>query len=231
MAIATTQFRPLLVGAEAENKKIYQKINWKWFLQRIPMFLFAVVSSYGVGHFLYLSGLPAPFYQLGGISFDIGFLGVIALADMQIKKSLASNVIYYILNASMCILASVFNILSHSGGKYADITWEHITAGAPFAIMGLAFALFYHSVMATYINKEIQQQEQQALEEAATKEKCKYCGEGKPSLTAVYGHYRSCEQKKLHDTLAAANKLSECTCRLHASYLQADLALSSAQNK
>lgn len=199
MTTTDIQFRPMLVGEENENKRIYQKINWKWFLQRIPMFLFALVSSYGVGHFLYLSGLPTPFYQLGGISFDIGFLGVIALADMQISRTLASTIIYYMLNFSMSALAAIFNILSHSGGTYATITWEHITAGAPFAIMGLIFALYYHSVMKHYIERELQQQEQQALEQAATREKCKYCGEGKGSIQAIYGHYKSCPMKRMHD--------------------------------
>jgi len=211
MAIATTtQFRPLLVGEEAINKRFYEKINWKWFLQRIPMFLFASVSSYGVGHFLYLSDLPAPFYQLGGLSFDIGFLGVIALADQKITKSFASTIIYYTLNFTMSILAALFNVLSHANGKYSNITLENITAGAPFALVGLIFALYYHSVMSQYIEQELIEQEQHQRQEALTKEKCKYCGEGKPTIQAVWSHYRSCPMKKTHDTTP-----NTCTCKLH----------------
>jgi hypothetical protein len=217
MAIATTQFRPVLVGEENNNKPIYQRINWKWFLQRIPMFLFAIVSSYGVGHFLYLSDIPAPFYQLGGISFDIGFLGVIALADMQISRTTASTIIYYALNGVMSGLAALFNVLSHAGGKYTNVTAEHITAGIPFALLGLFFALYYHSVMRQYIQQEIDSEERKQEQEALVKEKCKYCGEGKPSVQAVWGHYRSCAMKRQHDLLAAANNLEACTCKLHTS--------------
>lgn len=154
--MATQQFRPLLIGSEYEDKNIVQRINWKWLLQRIPMVLFAIVSSYGVGHLLYLSELPAPFYQLGGISFDLGFLGVIALADMQLSKTWKSQAAYYLLNFTMSGLAALFNTLSHAGGKYESITAENITVGVPFAIVGLMFAFYYHSVMDTAIDKEME---------------------------------------------------------------------------
>lgn len=210
MASRTMQFRPFLIGAEYEDKWFILRINIKWWLQRIPMFLFAFVSSYGVGHLLKLSGLPAPFYQLGGISFDIGFLGVIALADMQLTRDRKSTIAYYALNITMSVLAALFNVLSHAGGKYADITAENVTAGAPFAIVGLLFALYYHSVMAVYIEQETIETKKEEDKAAQTKEKCKYCGEGKPSMNAVYGHYRSCVQKKIHD-ISVGNG---CTCNV-----------------
>ena len=207
----TTQFRPLKVGEAAEQLPIWERINFRWWLQRIPMFLFAFVSSYGVGHFLYLSGLPAPFYQLGGISFDIGFLGVIALADMQLKKTAWNRIAYYLLNAGMSGLAALFNILSHAGGMYDNITWEAITAGAPFAIIGLLFALFYESVMSGYIDKEERLLQEEKEREDATKEKCKYCGTGKATMNAVYGHYKTCTMKQEHDK---KDITGSCTCLL-----------------
>jgi hypothetical protein len=196
MATTMLQFRPILTGVEAEGLWFWERINWKWVLQRIPMILFAIVSSYGVGHFLHLSGLPAPFYQLGGISFDIGFLGVIALADMQLQKTLWNRLAYYILNGSMSGLAALFNVLSHAGGKYENITPEAITAGVPFAIIGLAFALYYETVMSGYIEQETQIEEQQREDARATAYKCKYCGEGFSKQPAVYGHYKSCQKRK-----------------------------------
>jgi len=199
MASTTTQFRPFLVGVDTEGLSWFQKINFKWLLQRIPMLLFAIVSSYGVGHFLFLSGLPAPFYQLGGISFDIGFLGVIALADMQFQKTTGNRVAYYVLNGSMSGLAALFNVLAHSGGTYANITPEAITAGVPFAIIGFAFALFYESVMSSAIDVETKQIKDQEEKDALTREPCKYCGTGFPKMSAVYGHYKSCPAKIDHD--------------------------------
>ncbi len=162
------------------------------------MFLFAFVSSYGVGHFLHLSGLPAPFYQLGGVSFDIGFLGAIALADMQLTKTTWNRIAYYLLNVGMSGLAALFNVLAHAGGKYQDITPEAVTAGAPFAIVGLLFALYYESVMSGYIDKEEKLQEEQRQKDDATKEKCKFCGDGKPNMNAVYGHYKNCALRTTH---------------------------------
>lgn len=155
MTVSIQQYRPFITGIEAENKHWFQRINFKWLLQRMPLLLFAIVSSYGVGHLLDISGLPAPFYQLGGISFDIGFLGVIALADMQLTKTWKSQVAYYALNIVMSSLAALFNTLSHANGKYSNITAENITVGVPFAIVGLLFALYYHSIMDAAIEKEM----------------------------------------------------------------------------
>lgn len=210
MAMTMPQYRPLLTGVEAEKLQLWERINWKWFLQRIPMLLFAIVSSYGVGHFLYLSGLPAPFYQLGGISFDIGFLGVIALADMQFQKTWQNKAAYYLLNIAMSGLAALFNVLAHSGGTYANITPEAITAGVPFAVIGLCFALFYESIMSSAIDKETKMTEEQGKQDALTKEKCKYCGAGKATMNAVYGHYKSCPMKAEHDKLGAFGLPCKC---------------------
>jgi hypothetical protein len=196
--ITIQQFRPILIGADYEGLYIWQKINWSWVLQRIPMLLFALVSSYGVGHLLHISDIPFPFDYLGAISFDIGFLGAISLADMQLKKTRSSSIAYIALNVAMSALAALFNVLSHAGGKYANIDAEAITVGAPFAIIGLCFAFYYHSIMSAYINQEIEQKEENDKALQLTKEKCRYCGEGKPSLNAIYGHYRSCEMKAMH---------------------------------
>lgn len=185
MAVAT-QFRPLLTGKD--DAYIWQRINWRWLLQRIPMLLFAIVSSYGVGHLLHLTNVPWPFDWLGGITFDIGFLGMIALADQQLKKTTWSQIAYYTLNFAMSGLAALFNVLSHSGGKYANITPEDITVGAPFAIVGLCFAFYYHSIMRIHIDQEIQDQEQ-------NKYHCEYCNIGRASKQAVFSHYRYCQIK------------------------------------
>lgn len=183
---ATTQFRPLLIGTNA--RYFWQRINWKWLLQRTPMLLFAIVSSYGVGHLLHLRDIPWPIDWLGGITFDIGFLGVIALADQQLKKTTWSQVAYYLLNFALSGLAALFNVLSQSGGTYQAITAEDITIGAPFAIVGLCFAFYYHSIMQAYINQEIDNAER-------SKYHCEYCNLGKSSKQAVWSHYKHCQEK------------------------------------
>lgn len=193
------QFRPLLVGKEYDAKAVWKRINWTWVLQRLPMLLFALVSSYGVGHLLSLSGVKAPFDTIGSISFDIGFLGAIALADMQLTKSTWNQIAYFALNIGMSGLAALFNVLSHADGKYANITAESVTVGAPFAVVGLLYALYYHSVMNGLIDKETEQKEQAATEAKKTSVPCDYCGDGKSSKAAVYGHYKSCAIKKMHD--------------------------------
>lgn len=185
MAVAT-QFRPLLTGKEKEY--IWNRINWRWLLQRVPMLLFAIVSSYGVGHLLHLRGVPWPIDYLGGITFDIGFLGVIALADQQLKKTRWSQIAYYLLNFALSGLAALFNVLSQSGGTYANISAEHITIGAPFAIVGLCFAFYYHSVMQTYIEKELETAER-------NKYHCEYCNVGKSNKQAVWSHYKHCPER------------------------------------
>lgn len=195
------QFRPIRSDIHIEKWTDYFRlINWSWLLQRIPMLLFAIVSSYGVGHYLSISGVPKLFAILGGISFDVGFLGVIALADQQLKKNWKSQAAFYLLNSVMAGLAALFNTLSHANGRYADITAESITAGAPFAIIGLAFALFYNFVMQQKIDEEIKTLETIDTE---TKQQLQYekenpyacaCGMRFNSAQKRVSHRRSCEK-------------------------------------
>jgi hypothetical protein len=203
------QFRPILIGIEFDNLPVWKKINWKWVLQRAPLLLFALVSSYGVGHLLYLAGIPFPFDYIGAVSFDIGFLGVIALADMQLNKNIWSHILFFLLNVTMAGLAALFNVLGHAGGKYANITAEDYTIGIPFALVGLCFAMYFHSIMSQYINKEIEEQEKADELAALEKEHCMYCGKGAPSKPAIYGHYKSCAMKRMHED---KTRVMPCQC-------------------
>ena len=185
--------RPL--KKDAENLPIWEQINWKWVLQRIPMVLLAIVSSFGVGGFIWQSPMVQSFSWFGGIisilgafAFDVTFLGVIALADQQLKPTVKSSILYWILNITASGLGALFNTLFYAGGSYEKITLESATHGIPYAVFGLMFALYYHEQMQGAIVKEME-------DEAATKFKCKYCGEGKPTMNAIYGHYRSCSKR------------------------------------
>jgi hypothetical protein len=182
---ATPFYRPF-VRDDDGSLKWYQRLNGKWLLQRIPMVLLGLVSAYGVQEFMVLQGTPPPFNWLGGAAFDVGFLGVIALTDDRRTSSIWSQVWFYVINVTMAAIAAIFNILAHSGGKFSDITPESITVGAPFALFGLAYAIYYHSSTQEHI----------ILEEERRKARfCEWCGYKGNTQQAIYAHYRFCAEK------------------------------------
>lgn len=173
-------FRPFL--AAAPDLWWFERINWRWVLQRAPMLVLALMSSWGVGGFVYQSGrAPIPVAVLGGVAFDLAFLGVIALADQQLDKDLASHVLYWVLNVGAAFVAGLCNTLYYAGGTYADITAEAVTHGAPFALFGLLFSLYYHHMTSKAIHAELR-----------TAHKCLSCSRGFPSENALNGHKRHC---------------------------------------
>lgn len=178
-----TLFRPFV---NAPDLSWFQRINWKWLLQRSPMLLLATVSSWGVGGFVMQSGkTPLPVGVFGGLAFDLAFLGVIALADQQLTKTRFSHVLYWILNIGAATTAALLNTLYYAGGKYADITPEAITHGVPFAIFGLLFALYYHDIMSRAIERELIELDQNRF-------KCPNCSRGFKSQAALHAHSRFC---------------------------------------
>lgn len=169
-----------------ETLRWWQRLNGKWLLQRIPMVLLGLVSAYGVQKFMVLQGTPPPFNWLGGAAFDVGFLGVIALTDDRRTSSIMSQVWFYVINVTMAVIAAIFNILAHSGGKYSDITLESVTVGAPFAVFGLAYAIYYHSATQEHIEME---------EKNRKARYCEWCGFKGNTQQAVYAHLRFCDAK------------------------------------
>jgi hypothetical protein len=180
MTVQGATFRPFKNGPDLSW---FQRINWKWVLQRAPMIALAVLSSWGVGGFIMQSGkAPLPVAIIGGGAFDLAFLGVIALADQQLQKTWRSTILYFVLNVGAALVAALFNTLYYAGGTYAGITAEAITHGAPFAVFGLLFSLYYHEVMSQAIERELK-----------TAHKCKVCGKGFGSENALNGHKQACK--------------------------------------
>jgi hypothetical protein len=173
-------FRPFLT---APDLRWFQRMNWKWVLQRAPMVALAVLSSWGVGGFIMQSNrVPLLVAIVGGAAFDLAFLGVIALADQQLQKTWRSTALYFVLNVGAALVAALFNTLFYAGGTYAGITPEAVTHGAPFAVFGLLFSLYYHEVMSQAIERELK-----------TAYKCESCGKGFASENALNGHRRICK--------------------------------------
>lgn len=167
----------------------WQRFNWKWLLQRSPMVFLALLSSWGVGGFIYQSGMvPLLVAILGSGAFDLVFLGVIALADQQLDYDRRSHRLYWVLNIGAAALSALLNTLYYAGGRYELITAESITHGVPFALFGLMYSLYYHNVTSRAIEQEVKTLQ-------ATAHKCKYCNSGFATQAAVYGHYRRCEKR------------------------------------
>lgn len=165
-----------------------QNVNWGWLFRRSPMIALALLSSWGVGGFIMQSGRAEWYVALvGSGAFDLVFLGVIALADQGLSTSKSSHILYWVLNIGAATIAALLNTLYYSGGTYAGITAETITHGAPFAVFGLLYSLYYHSVMSEAIEKDTL--EQQRIADMVL---CRYCGQECRNKAAEYSHYRTC---------------------------------------
>lgn len=191
--MTATQFRPILPApSEAPTRwwGILKQINYGWLLKRLPMVALALLSSWGVGGFILQSEkAPAFVAIIGSSAFDLVFLGVIALADQQLTSRRSTHAMYWILNIGAATLAALLNTLYYSGGTYAGITAESITHGAPFAVFGLLYSLYYHSVMSVAIEADEAEQDRLALVV-----KCRYCQLECRNQQAEYSHFRTCAE-------------------------------------
>lgn len=184
--LTATQFRPFLPNVPWWS---FKKINYGWLFKRLPMVALALLSSWGVGGFILQSG-KAPLFVavIGSSAFDLVFLGVIALADQQLTSRASTHRLYWVLNIGAAALAALLNTLYYSGGEYSGITAESVTHGAPFAVFGLLYSLYYHSVMSVAIEHD-----EAEADRVAQIVHCKYCNVECRNKQAEYSHYRTCE--------------------------------------
>jgi hypothetical protein len=189
--MTATQFRPLLPAPSEAPRRWWdalKRINYGWLFKRLPMLALALLSSWGVGGFISQSGdAPLIVSIVGSSAFDLVFLGVIALADQQLTSRTSTSILYWVLNVGAAALAALLNTLYYSGGTYSGITAESVTHGAPFAIFGLLYSLYYHSVMSVAIEADEAEQDRIALIV-----KCRYCGLECRNRPAEYSHFRTC---------------------------------------
>jgi len=183
--VTASQFRPFVPNTAWYSLK---KINYGWLFKRLPMVALALLSSWGVGGFILQSGkAPLVVAIVGSSAFDLVFLGVIALADQQLTSRSSTHKLYWILNIGAATLAALLNTLYYSGGTYQGITPESITHGAPFAVFGLLYSLYYHSVMTIAI-----EQDELENERIAQIVLCRYCNTECKNQAAEYGHFKTC---------------------------------------
>jgi len=192
--MTTHALRPFLATPDAAW---WQRINYAWWLRRVPMFLLALPAAYGVGAFAG-AYLPAPFNWVAGGAFEATYIGAIAIADQQTEDGdWVTTLLWWLVNLAAVAASILSNLLWFSGGAYARITAEIATHAVPLPVLGFFYGLLLHRVTAAEARRvamiEDAERERQAIE--ARRVTCPYCGEQCASKEAMYGHWgRSCAQ-------------------------------------
>lgn len=181
MTTYTSKHRPFF---NAPNLTWMQRINWIWWLQRVPMFLLAVPAAWGVGAFAY-EKYPLIIAAIAGAGFEATYMGAIAFADQQLDQDEMSKYLWWALNIAAVACSALINVLYSSGGTFNAIEWEDIVHGAPLAVLNFLYALLLHRNAATSIATD---------RKAAADErfKCAKCGRGFSTVNRLNGHKRHC---------------------------------------
>ncbi len=154
----------------------WQRINWQWWLQRAPMVILAVPAAWGVGSFA-AEKLPWFIAIFAGLGFECAYIGAVALADQQHNsRDRVSVGLWWALNIMAVCSSIVTNTLFFAGGKYADITPEAVTHGAPLALLAFMYGLVLH----------------RSAVAAAARVYCDRCDRWFDSREAFNGHKRTC---------------------------------------
>lgn len=154
-----------------------KRLNWLWFLQRLPMVALAVPAAWGVGSFA-AERLPWFVAIFAGIGFESCYIGAIALADQQHDRDdMWSTVLWWGLNLMAVASSVITNTLFFSGGRYANITPEAVTHAAPFALLAFMYGLALH----------------RSAMKAATRVWCDTCKTWFKNKDSFNGHKRSCK--------------------------------------
>jgi hypothetical protein len=211
MSMSLTFHRPFIAGSAW-----YSRINYRWFVVRLPQIVLGVETSFGVGGFIHQSGRTPlitigplafdPVATIGSIAFDIIFIAMIALGDQQLTDDKVSDRWYLALNIGAAIIAGLFGTLFYAGGTYAAITLEAATHGAIFPVFGLLYSLYYHRQMKPIILREAAQaleaaernqraEREREAAERANPFQCEFCNERYPSKKARAGHMAQCKAR------------------------------------
>ncbi len=194
MSVSTLPQRKPFVEGETV-KTFWKLINWTYWLQRAPMFLLSLPAAYGVSAFA-SAILPAPFNWLAGLGFESVYLGAVALADQMYDSDDYTTFLWWLLNIIAVIMSALINTLFASDNMFRDITPEALVHGVPLPVLSFGYSLLLHQVTHMHLIKDAAKRKLQEDQDALTAFKCKYCGDGFPKQSAVYGHYKSCEKRK-----------------------------------
>lgn len=176
------EHKPLIVDGQI------RKINYQWWLKRVPMALLAIPAAYGVSRFGAMSGLPEWIANVAGGAFEATYLGAIAMADQQTDDDDDwTTALWWLVNLAAVLASILSNLLFFAGGHYAGITPEVATHAIPLPVLGFFYGLLLHrtSMRAASTAKE-------TAEAEAAKVNCQYCGVECKNKQAEYSHYRTC---------------------------------------
>ncbi len=150
-------YRPFLTDMDLSW---WKRVNTVWWVQRIPIALLTIPSSYGVGAFA-KEKLEEPFNWIAGVAFEAAYIGAVALADQQKDvRDRWTMILWVIVNLVAVVCSALMNTLFFADGQYARITPEAITHGVPLAILNFCYALLLHSIVSNQQKREIQKVEQ-----------------------------------------------------------------------
>jgi len=164
---------------------IYKRLNWRWFLQRVPIVALAIDSSYNIAKYIGLDATPFIIQAVCGLTFDLIFIGMVALADQFRDGKKSSDVLFWCINGGAMILAAIFGTLAYSSGNYSLVTLESATRGIGFPFLGLLYNLFYHNVTGVALEKERKEIE-------ANPHQCKGRGTRFAKIKQLNGHRAQC---------------------------------------
>lgn len=173
--------RPIQSG----SKHWLLRLNWRWILQRSPILALGIDGSHNVAKYVGLDGTSPVIQIVNGITFDLIFIGMIALVDQHRSAKASSNMLFWIINVGAMLFAAIFGTLAYSHGMYSLITAESITRGAFPPLLGLLYNLFYHTVTG-----EVFAEDRKRLLEFPYE--CGACSERFKTVKARNGHRAQC---------------------------------------
>ena len=187
--------RPFLATPDA-----WLRVNWRWWLMRLPMFLLALPASYGVGSFA-AERLPVVVAVFAGVAFEAAYIGAIAAADQaHDADDRITALLWWLVNA-FAVLASVACNLLFFSGSYQAITLESATHAVPLPVLGFFYGLLVHRIASKTAQQQVQAARQSAADRLATRYGCTACPHWRgASIPAFHGHRRGACGGQLVDT-------------------------------
>lgn len=188
----TAALRPLIA---APNLAWFKRLNYPWWLMRLPMALLGLPAAYGVGAFAG-EHLPWPFNWIAGGAFETAYLGAIAMADQQHdQEDQVSTYLWWAVNVGAVLASIACNLLFVAGFRFANVIPESFVHAVPMPVLGFLYGLMLHRQAAKTAAAAAAVERRREAAEAATAFKCDWCGIGKASPAAVRGHKRHCTRR------------------------------------
>lgn len=170
----------------------FRRIDWYWWLMRLPMALLAVPAAYGVGAFMH-EFLPFVVAVIAGAGFETAYIGAIAMADQQHDENdQASLYLWWAVNVGAVLASVVCNLLFVSGFRFAHVTPESFVHAVPMPVVNFLYGLMLHRQAAKAAARAAMEAAAQKQREDEERYRCPWCNTGRASIAAVRGHQRHC---------------------------------------